>query len=264
MEEVINFRGKKYTLEKKLGEGAYGEAWLAISGKNKIVAKKITLASDQDDYGEEWGDGFYYSTPTGFYRETKLAEKVAQRKCPSLIKYLGQIEKPNGVRYILMEYFEGHTLSDFITCCENTGYVIHPEQFLKMAKHLFRGLSCLHSIGIVHVDIKIDNIMFNSREMKIIDFGMLCTTLDDDWAPCDDEDLAEMFEVEVVDEYLDTRKLAKALQQVLGNKFVTKYKDDNRTTDILNWVEYVSDNQVTALKALNLLDKIPGESEYLY
>jgi len=176
--EVVNFGGKKYTLKKKLGVGNYGEAWLATSPSGKeFVVKKIMVSRHPASAATTWGDKGQYLTTNidDFIAEKNLSKEITKYNCPSLIKYIGASRGSGNIRYIVMEYFNGYTLFDLERCSNETGFLINPDQILKIAKHLFQGLARMHKHGIVHNDIHNGNIMFNKTEMKIIDYGRLCT-----------------------------------------------------------------------------------------
>nr|QBK85641.1 MAG: putative serine/threonine protein kinase [Marseillevirus LCMAC101] len=282
MNEVIDFKGEKYTLKKKIGKGRYGQTWLAESNGRKIAVKKIVLDPDKEwDKGKTWDKGKYLTTNRrNFRRETKLAEEINRNKCPALIKYLGTVKGPDNIRYILMEYFQGYNLTAYIGCSRKTKFVINPDQFLNMAKHLFRGLACLHNVGIAHTDIHGNNIMFNKKEMKIVDFGLLCTMppsskkyfscYKDHHTEEDYDGLVELHgPVYTREEYPfqdDVQTMAYQLGHVAGNQFEIVYKKDPRTSKIIKWLYDLRSTppKYTTQKALDILERISGTSKYLY
>lgn len=72
---------------------------------------------------------------------------------------------------LLMEYFPGRNLEEFITSTTLPQLVVI---FTKVAD----GLQSLHQLGWVHADIKPNNILVNAenQEVRIIDFGQSCRT----------------------------------------------------------------------------------------
>ncbi len=63
---------------------------------------------------------------------------------------------------ILMEYFKGRPLSDILSPLSDS-------VILEMMRQSASGLSELHSSGIVHRDIKLENLLWNGKLIKIID-----------------------------------------------------------------------------------------------
>jgi serine/threonine protein kinase len=79
----------------------------------------------------------------------------------------------NKYSYIVMEYFKGYDLFDVIN---ESGYKPTDMDVTTIAKHIFTALSMMHHLGIVHRDIKLENILFNEKNMKlkVIDVGLAC------------------------------------------------------------------------------------------
>ncbi|WP_415430266.1 protein kinase domain-containing protein, partial [Staphylococcus borealis] len=68
-----------------------------------------------------------------------------------------------------MEYIEGPTLSDYI---KSHGQLA-PEKAIKFAEQIFKGIHHAHEKGIVHRDIKPQNIIIDRNQtLKIVDFGI--------------------------------------------------------------------------------------------
>lgn len=80
---------------------------------------------------------------------------------------------------IVMEFIEGDTLAQFITNIKrasSTGTYVIPEPLLEgIMLQLARGLAYIHSLDVMHRDVKPGNIMITNGKLKYIDFGLSCT-----------------------------------------------------------------------------------------
>lgn len=66
-----------------------------------------------------------------------------------------------------MEYCEGGTL---INLLEKYNGVLNLEQILYIMKNICNGLKALHDLGIMHLDLKVENVLMN-KAFKLCDFG---------------------------------------------------------------------------------------------
>jgi len=88
---------------------------------------------------------------------------------PSIVCYYG-LAKTRFGKGIIMEYITGHDLFDLY----EKDVKISTDQLYALMYHLFSGIKYMHSFGIAHRDIKLENIMFTDKELKIIDLGDAC------------------------------------------------------------------------------------------
>jgi hypothetical protein len=75
---------------------------------------------------------------------------------------------PDGRHFIIMEFVEGHTLSEILVR-EGT---FTPERAVRIASDICDVLAEAHTLGIVHRDLKPSNIMLNERGVCVLDFGV--------------------------------------------------------------------------------------------
>jgi serine/threonine-protein kinase len=145
-----------FELIKMLGEGGMGTTYLArqISMK-RLVAIKVLRAelSRNKQYVER------------FRREARLAGQLDH---PNIAQAM-DVGEAGGLHYIVMEYVEGRPVTDLIP---EGGYL--DERFaLHVILQVARALQAGHKHGIVHRDIKPDNILVTrERVAKLCDFGL--------------------------------------------------------------------------------------------
>jgi len=143
-----------YRLTDRLGAGGMGEVWRAEDTKLlRQVAIKILpeqLANDP-----EWKGRFLNEART-----------IAQLNHPN-IATIYSIDQDGETLFIAMELIEGASLSSVIA----KGPMI-PADAVRVAVHVADGLSEAHAKGIVHRDIKPDNIILSPRFVKVLDFGI--------------------------------------------------------------------------------------------
>ena len=145
----------QYKVVRLLGAGGAGQVYLAEDGRlERHVALKF-LASRPAD--EEWG------------REqlTKEARAVAKLEHPNICAVHG-IEEIDGHRFIVMQYVEGDALSSVLRDDP-------PDlrRALSLAEQMAGALSSAHARGIVHRDIKPQNVVVTPGGVaKILDFGL--------------------------------------------------------------------------------------------
>jgi serine/threonine-protein kinase len=148
----------RYEVLSTLGKGGMGVVYRARDRKlDEVVALKLlrpeALASD----------------PTlleRFKQEIKLARRITHRNVLRTHDF-GEAE---GVPYISMEYLEGVTLKDVV---RNRG-ALPLGVGLSIAKQMCHGLGAAHEQGVVHRDIKPQNMLIlpETAELKIMDFGI--------------------------------------------------------------------------------------------
>jgi eukaryotic-like serine/threonine-protein kinase len=145
----------RYEIRSRLGAGGMGEVYLAQDTKlDRKVALKILpgeLASHRDRMER-------------FIREAKAAATLNHPN----IAHIYEIGEADGANFIAMEYVDGATLSEKIS---RDG-----AQWAKLLHYLQQvaeGLAKAHAAGVVHRDIKPDNIMITrDGHAKILDFGL--------------------------------------------------------------------------------------------
>jgi eukaryotic-like serine/threonine-protein kinase len=145
----------QYKIISAIGKGGMGEVFLAQDTKlDRKVALKILppeFAEDKDRMSR-------------FVREAKSASALNH---PNIIT-IHEIGESDGTHFIATEFIEGETLSKHLR-----GENVSLKSVLDIASQIASALQTAHSAGIVHRDIKPDNVMIRADGLaKILDFGI--------------------------------------------------------------------------------------------
>ena len=144
-----------YKILEKLGEGGMGVVYKAQDTKlERVVAIKFLPQHLTSDSVEK----------ERFVHEAKAASALNHTN----ITTIHEIDEFEGQMFIVMEYCEGKTLKKIIE-----KETLSVKKVLDIGIQICEGLTIAHEKGIVHRDIKSDNIMLTPRgQAKIMDFGL--------------------------------------------------------------------------------------------
>ena len=146
----------KYEIVSELGRGGMGVVFKAWEESlQRFVA--IKMLGDQLTNDE--------NLVARFLRE---ARSVADLNHPNIVQVFA-VDTHEGRPYFAMEFVEGESLTELI----RTSRKVEPERALTLLKEVASGLSAAHDKGVVHRDIKPDNIMLTRHGgVKVVDFGV--------------------------------------------------------------------------------------------
>ena len=149
----------RYRIEQILGRGGMGVVYRATDAQlDETVAIK-TLPGDVMQRSPE--------DLERFKREIRLARKITHRNVLRTYDY----GEADGVYFISMEYVRGYTLNELLDEAENRQMV--PRLAVGLARQISRGLQAAHEQGIIHRDIKPQNVLIDHKgEVKLMDFGI--------------------------------------------------------------------------------------------
>jgi predicted Ser/Thr protein kinase len=149
----------RYRIDQIIGRGGMGIVYKATDTQlDETVAIK-TLPGDVMQRSPE--------DLERFKREIRLARKITHRNVLRTYDY-GEAE---GVYFISMEFVRGYTLSELMD--EAQGHRLAPRVGMGIARQICRGLQAAHEQGIIHRDIKPQNVLIDHRgEVKLMDFGI--------------------------------------------------------------------------------------------
>jgi eukaryotic-like serine/threonine-protein kinase len=98
-----------------------------------------------------------------FHREMSIGKKLSH---PAVVKFL-EVPDPSRV-YIAMEWAEGRPLRQIL----DERQKLTQAEALQIAAQVLDALGYIHANGVVHRDLKPDNIMVDGDRIKLIDFGI--------------------------------------------------------------------------------------------
>ncbi len=145
-----------YRIEEQLGSGGMGEVYRAYDERLRRWVAIKQLVSEVADY-------------TGLrQRFRREARAVASLNHQAIVQVYDILEGVEGHDWIVMELVEGTVLKEMIA-----DGPLAPDQAIRLAGELVEGLAVAHSRGIVHRDLKTENVMVTSTgQAKILDFGL--------------------------------------------------------------------------------------------
>ena len=146
----------RYVVQAIVGTGGMAVVYRAFDKKkNRIVAIKVLRPEYETDV----------EFVRRFSREAEAASKVSHENIVNML----DVGIDGDMRYIVMEYVDGLTLKEMIRQRER----IHPDTVIRMAIRILAAVDHAHRNGIVHRDIKPQNILVDSRgRVKVADFGI--------------------------------------------------------------------------------------------
>ena len=148
----------RYEILERIGSGGMAIVYKAKCHRlNRLVAVKI-LKSDlaQDD---------------DFRRRFNAESQAVAQLSHANIMSIYDVSRGGDLEYIVMELIEGITLKQYM---EKRG-LLNWRESLHFITQIMRGLSHAHSRGIIHRDIKPQNIMvLRDGSVKVADFGIAC------------------------------------------------------------------------------------------
>ncbi|MBW2529728.1 MAG: serine/threonine protein kinase [Deltaproteobacteria bacterium] len=154
----------RYRLVRELGSGAMGTVWLAehLTLGSEVAIKLIHAETAKQA-----------STRARFDREARIVALIRSAHVVSVIDH-GTTDA--GQSFIAMEYLTGESLADRLRACGR----LTPYETAKVVRHVARAMTRAHDAGLVHRDLKPDNIFIaiedESEVVKVLDFGVAKAT----------------------------------------------------------------------------------------
>jgi hypothetical protein len=146
-----------YTLLDKIGEGGMGEVYRAaqLSLQRTVAVKFLNPEFD---------------APSAFHRESRLMAALAH----SHVVTIHDCGRAGGRHYLIMEYVDGSTLRSRM----EPGKPWPVAEAAAVLEAVAQALSYIHERGILHLDLKPENVLCAGRAFKITDFGLAAPQVD--------------------------------------------------------------------------------------
>ena len=144
----------RYTIERKIGAGGMATVYLAEDLKHH---RKVAVKVLRPDLAAVVG-------PERFLREIEIAAKLQH---PHILP-LHDSGEADGFLYYVMPYVEGESLREKLA---REGELPVPDA-VKILREVVDALAHAHAKGVVHRDIKPDNVMLSGRHALVTDFGV--------------------------------------------------------------------------------------------
>ena len=161
-EETNKIIGGRYQIVQTLGAGGFGETYIAQDsmrpGNPKCVVKQLKPASSDPKHLD--------LARRLFPREAEALEKLGQHnQIPQLLAYFEEGEE----FYLVQEFIAGHALEKELI----PGKQLPERDVINMVMELIEILEFVHNQGVIHRDIKPNNIIRRDSDQKLvlIDFG---------------------------------------------------------------------------------------------
>jgi len=157
---------RRFRIIRRLGAGGMGTVFLAeqIEVGNRPVALKVLNRRFLED-------------PEFLQRFQVEAASTGRIHHANVVTVYESREGEDGTPYIAMEYLEGESLREALKRARKEGRVFPVKECAEILMQVARGLAAAHKLGILHRDIKPDNIFLTHGDegelaVKVVDFGI--------------------------------------------------------------------------------------------
>jgi eukaryotic-like serine/threonine-protein kinase len=151
----------RYRIVRPIGEGGMGVVYEA---EHVLIEKRVALKVLRSDFSQK------EDVVERFRQEAKSASRIGH---PHIVDISDFGETPSGQGYFVMEYLDGEDLANLL---EREG-TVSPRRAVNIVLQCCQALGAAHRKGIVHRDMKPENVFLVRREgvqdfVKLVDFGI--------------------------------------------------------------------------------------------
>jgi len=151
----------RYRIIRRLDEGGMGSVFLA---EHVLIKRRVAIKVLRSEFSED------ADVIERFMNEARAAGTLGH---PNIVESTDMGFTREGVPYIVFEYLEGSLLTDEI-------YRVHGmpvRRAIRIARQIASALHAAHRAGVIHRDLKTDNVFLTDKEeasdhVKVLDFGI--------------------------------------------------------------------------------------------
>src|SRR5437879_2810418 len=150
--------GTSYTVEGEIGRGGMG---VVYNARDERLKRRVAIKVLPPELA------FQEGIRTRFLREAETAARLSH---PNIVPIHAVGEGPDGIVYFVMAYVDGEPLSARL---KRRGR-LPPEEVRRILSETADALSAAHALGIIHRDVKPDNILLEGSRGRVVvtDFGI--------------------------------------------------------------------------------------------
>jgi eukaryotic-like serine/threonine-protein kinase len=154
--------GRKYSIERCIGEGGMGRVYRA---RQLVLDKPVVLKVLHQELLSD------ARTVARFQREARAASRLNH---PNSINILDFGVAEDGELFIAMEYVDGHDLHHLLS----HEWPLSEPRIIRLVSQVLSALADAHAAGVIHRDLKPENVMVEPRRggetdvVKVLDFGI--------------------------------------------------------------------------------------------
>ncbi|HEX7836875.1 MAG TPA: serine/threonine-protein kinase, partial [Kofleriaceae bacterium] len=151
----------RYTIVEQVGEGGMGAVYRA---QHKRLGRQVAIKFLHHEFARD------HEALDRFFNEARAAATLGH---PNIAESFDMGELADGSPFIVLELLKGRSIHDEIV--RNGKLSIR--RALRIARQIALGLDAVHQRGIIHRDLKAENVYLTEREdnpdhVKILDFGV--------------------------------------------------------------------------------------------
>lgn len=156
-------------LQEELGAGKAGVVWFARLRRPYLHLDEGTSVAVKRY------KGWVIDEPGQFeriFRELEIGRKIVH---PNLVKTLGVVADERTLPALVMQYYEGESLQNYLERNRNTRTPIDIENTFDILGGVAGALKALHDSGVIHRDVKPANILLTSNGPILMDLGVVAS-----------------------------------------------------------------------------------------